>query len=147
MTNLYGNAPEYLAILGQDIPDALVHFLENCQQSTLWIGNTEDTAITKLVLRENNKKIAIEAWMPDIDITTLKVKVSRETVIIQGRMNHTHQVEGYFYPSRFQSLIPLPYLVDPKTVKAEYKNGVLIIFLPVQIESSDEKIQVKVELQ
>ncbi len=146
MTSIYGNSPEYLTTLGHQIPDVLVHFLDNGQQSTLWMANTEDTAITKLVLRENKNKIAIEAWIPDIDITTLEVQVSRETVVIQGRMNNKYTVEGYFYPSRCQSLIPLPYLIDPQTVQARYESGVLVIYLPDRIETNHEKIKIQVEV-
>lgn len=134
-----------LNVLTQLIQDSLTQFLEDCQQSTIWIGNTEETAIRKIALKKSKTELVLEVLIPDVDSQSLDIQVSQETVLIRGKWTNKAEVEGYFHPSEFQSLIPLPAPVHPERNWAELNHDILIIRLLKQTPIQQSRIQIKLD--
>ena len=125
--------------------DSLTKFLEDCQQSTIWIGNTEETAIRKIAIKESKTELVLEVLIPDVDSQSLDIQVSQETVLIRGKWTKKAEVEGYFHPSEFQSLIPLPDPVHPERNWAELNHDILRIRLLKLTAIQQSRIQIKLD--
>lgn len=139
------SAVQVLNDLSQLFQHSFASLLKECQQSTLWIGNTGETAIAAITIQETQTEAVLKAHIPEVQTATLDVQVSQETVLIQGQWSKSREVEGFFRPSRFQSLIPLPYSVHPETVRAELEQDVLTIRFPKQGEIQPSRVRVELK--
>lgn len=88
-------------------------------------------------LREQDGRILVSADLPGIDQKDVKVEVENNILTIQGerKREHTEEREGVrrserFYGS-FYRAIPLPENAKTDNAKAEFKNGVLEVSVPV----------------
>jgi HSP20 family protein len=135
---------QILNTLNQLYQDSVTSLLKDCQQSTLWISNTAEMPISEVTLHETKTEVILRAYLSEVQLNTVNVKIAHETVLLEGEWDKS-SVEGYFYPSRFQSLIPLPYSVNPQTIQAEIKPGVLTVRFPksAKIKPSRVEIQLK----
>lgn len=131
--------------LSQLFQHSFATLLNGCHQSTLWMGNTAETPIAELTIHESQAEVVLRAYLPDVQSTTLDVQIAQETILIQGQWCESAEVEGYFRPSRFQSLIPLPYCVHPETVQAFLEQDVLTIRFPKP--GKFQRSRVRVELK
>ena len=57
--------------------------------------------------------------------------------------NHVSQVEGYFRPSGFESLIPLPHAVQPETCSTHIQPDGVEILLAKQLRSPQSKLSIE----
>lgn len=135
---------QVLNALNQLCQNSVASLLKDCQQSTLWTSNTAEMPISEITLHETKTEVILRAYLSEVQLTTLNVKISQETVLIEGQWNES-AVEGYFYPSRFQSLIPLPYSVNPQTIQAEIKPTVLTIRFPKSAKIKPSRVQVELK--
>ena len=110
------------------------NLLNGCWQSTLWFGNTEETPISAIMVHETEKDFILEVRIADIHLVKLNLRITPETVLIQGQPTELAGVEGYFRPSGFESLIPLPHPVEPETSSAQIQPDSLTIQLNKQLE-------------
>ncbi len=129
--------------LSQLFEQSLTGLLNDCPQSTLWIGNTEETAIAQITICESQTEVVLKAYIPDVERVTLDVQISQESILIQGQWFQSAEVEGYFRLSQFQSLIPLPYAVHQETVRAFLEQDVLTIRFPKQGEIHRSRVRVE----
>ena len=132
-----------LSVLSQLLQESVANLLKDCHQSTLWVANTAQMPISEITIHETATEAVLTAYLADVDMKTLKVEASQETLLIQGQYSESMSVDGYFSPQHFQSLIPLPYAVHPATIQAELKPGVLMIRFPKlgQIEPTRVKVE------
>lgn len=139
------SAFQVLNELSQLFQDSFATLLKGCHQSTLWVGSTAETetAIAELTIHESQTEVVLRAYLPDVQMATLDVQIAQETVLIQGQWSQSAEVEGYFRPSRFQSLIPLPYCVHPETVRAFLEQNVLTIRFPKQGKIQPSRVRVE----
>jgi HSP20 family protein len=78
-------------------------------------------------------KFIVTADLPGIDPKSVDVSVSGDRLTIQGerKADHEETEDGRFYREvrygRFERTVRLPGSIDPDTVAASYKNGVLEI--------------------
>jgi len=117
---------------------------DTCRESTLWIGNTEETPITAITIHEMESKFVLKVGISDIHLLqNLSLQITPETVLIQGQPTEQMVVEGYFRPSGFESLIPLPHPVQPETCLAQIEPDFLTIQLvkELRVEPSPVWIQ------
>ncbi len=95
-------------------------------------------------------------WTPFADLEVLQkenidIQVSADSVAITGerKSEETKEENGVtrseFHYGRFQRIIPLPARVQNATAAAEYKDGILNLHLPKDVE--EQKRVVKVPLQ
>lgn len=84
-----------------------------------------------IVLRQTDGEFEIEASIAGVDPADLDVQVTPEDILIKAKTEHRHEAQkGTIYVSEFQSgqlfrSIHLPERIDPDSVKAEQRNGVL----------------------
>ena len=96
-------------------------------------------------VREHDNNFEIHAELPGLNKEDVKVDCTDEGVIIEGerRREEEKKEAGYYRSERsyghFYRMIPLPDGADPEKAKAEFKNGVLQVNVPI----SETKRQTK----
>ncbi len=97
----------------------------------------------------NAENAIITAEIPGIDKNDIEVNVMGDTISISGTRKPEELPEGAKYHRReigygsFQRSLQMPYAIDPKKVKATFKNGILSITLPRSEAEKPKKIAVK----
>jgi HSP20 family protein len=104
----------------------------------LWRGFGESGMWAPPVeIREHNDNIEILAELPGMAKDDVKVEVTDEGIILEGEKKREQETEeGGVHRSersygRFYRLIPLPEGANADQAKAEFKNGVLNIRVPI----------------
>jgi HSP20 family protein len=102
-------------------------------------------------LHEDRDHVYVEALAPGIDPNALHLTVVRNTLTISGEKRHTpgevrpeafHRSERA--AGRFVRTIELPVEVDENNVRAEYRNGLLLVTLPKAEKAKPRQIHVAV---
>ena len=98
---------------------------------------------------DNGEGFLVRAEMPGVDKDSLDVSCKNDQVVIRGERvleavgedanYHRHERDA----GKFRRALTLPQAIDPKKVKAEYKNGILEIYTPRAEEAKGRKITVK----
>ena len=97
-----------------------------------------------------NHELVIKAELPDVSREDITLRVENNTLTISGqkKMDSELKEEQYHRVERaygnFSRSFTLPQTVDTNAIGAEYKNGVLIVRLPLREEAKPKQIQVKV---
>jgi HSP20 family protein len=105
--------------------------------STAWFPAIE--------VAENNGQMQVHADLPGIKPEDVKVEVTNDSLIIHGerKVEHEHKLGGAYRSERrygeFYREIPLPEGVNPDQAKAQFRNGVLEITLPVPEQTSNRR--------
>ena len=100
---------------------------------------------------EDENSFLIKVDLPEISREDVKVNLNENTLSISGerrvenedKRENYHRVErsyGQFYRS-----FTLPPNVNPETIKAQFKDGVLRLTLPKKEEAKPRQIDVKVQ--
>lgn len=102
-------------------------------------------------LHEDKDNLYVEALAPGADPNSLNLTVVRNSLIISGEKRHSQkdiQAEAFHRSERaagkFVRSIELPLEVDEGKVKAEYKNGLLVVSLPKAEKAKPRQIAVQV---
>ncbi|MEG4495490.1 hypothetical protein [Microcoleus sp. D3_18_C4] len=138
------NAFQALNDINQDLAGSFSRFPTGCQQSTLWIAHTEETPIAGIKIQEKKLTLILKVHIPDIHIVKLNLHITPETVLIQGQPTEAAGVGGYFLPSGFQSLIPLPHRVHPEIYGTEIHSDGLTIQLAKELRIPPSKVRIQV---
>ena len=97
-----------------------------------------------------NHELVIKAELPDVNREDITLRVENNTLTISGqkKMDSELKDEQYHRVERaygnFSRSFTLPQTVDTNAIGAEYRNGVLIVRLPLREEAKPKQIQVKV---
>ena len=129
--------------VSQELKGSFSSSLNGCQQSTLWIANREETPITAITIHEREATLILNVYISDIHLVNLKLEITPETVQIQGQPTEMAGVEGYFRPSGFASLIPLPHPVEPETFLAKIQPDGVTIQLAKQLSNQPSKLWIE----
>ena len=137
------NAFQAFKDVNQDLAGSFSGWPTGCQQSTLGIAQTEETPIAGITIQEKDMTLILKVHISDIHLVKLNLQITPETVLIQGKPTEAAGVEGYFLPSGFQSLIPLPHRVHPEIYGTEIHSDGLTIQLAkeLRVEQSEVRIQ------
>jgi len=104
---------------------------QNCCQSTLWTGNSGVALIPEIQVLETQTEIIIKVHLPHLEADSLELKITQETVLISGKLGTALAAKTYydweFYPGKFQSLIPLPTLIQLQGSVAELQDDILTL--------------------
>jgi HSP20 family molecular chaperone IbpA len=123
----------------QDLRDYLdgsfLNWLDRGRRSILWMGNAEDSPIAAVKTYETKATLILKIKIPDIHLVKLDLQITPETVLIKGQPTAANVVEGYFRPSEFESLIPLPHPVEPETCWAKIQPDVVEIQLAKKLKN------------
>ncbi|MCU0547403.1 MAG: Hsp20/alpha crystallin family protein [Oscillatoriaceae cyanobacterium Prado104] len=101
--------------LREYLEGSFLNWLDRRPRSILWIGNTEDSPISTIKTYETKATLILKIKISDIHLVKLDLQITPETLLIKGQQTAASVVEGYFRPSGFESLIPLPHPVEPET--------------------------------
>lgn len=105
----------------------------------------------RINLREDADHLYVEALLPGIDPDKIEMNVLGNTLTLSGERSAVdaekngrtwHRRERS--AGRFLRTIELPVEIDPDRVKAEYKNGLLLVTLPKVEEAKPKRISIKV---
>jgi HSP20 family protein len=102
-------------------------------------------------MSEDQDNILVEALAPGLNPESIEVTVQRDQLRITGEksaINPDIKPESFHRSERgagrFTRVIQLPTEVDGDKVKAEYKNGLLLLTLAKHAEAKPKQIAVKV---
>ena len=99
---------------------------------------------------ENDGVITIKAELPGIDPKDVAVTIDNNVLTLKGerRLDKEEKKENYHRLERrygtFARSFALPTIVDTENVKAEFKNGVLVIDVPKKENAKPRTLEVKV---
>ncbi len=102
-----------------------------------------------LNLWEDNNNLYVEAELPELELTDLKIFVDGDNQLsIKGDRKQPERVSGVWHRQerghgKFSRAGELPQYVDSEKVTAELKHGVLTITLPKRKEAKARRIEVK----
>jgi HSP20 family protein len=107
----------------------------------------------KVDIVEEKKQFCIKADLPGMKREDIKVEIEGTTLSLSGEKKEEKQEQegayGHFERSygAFQRTFTLPENVDPNSIDAVYKNGVLEVSLKKtgEIRSKTKEIEVKIE--
>lgn len=98
---------------------------------------------------QKNDDIIVKMHVPGIHPDKIDISIEDNLLYIRGEREEEHETEDTSYFHReirtgaFERIVTLPMAVDQAGIKAEYKHGVLKIFLPKK--QTQEKIKVSVK--
>jgi len=101
-------------------------------------------------VRERDNNVVVCADLPGIDKNDLKVEVEDHMLVIQGerKRERTEEREGLRRSERaygtFWRSIPLPEGAKPEQAKADFRNGVLEITMPLA-EGKSHRRQIPIQ--
>jgi HSP20 family protein len=98
---------------------------------------------------EDRDNVIVRAELPGMKQEEISVSLDGNILMISGERKQeeesdgveTFRAERYF--GRFQRILMLPHPVDPKDVRATYKDGVLSITLPKSEAARPHQIEVR----
>jgi HSP20 family molecular chaperone IbpA len=121
--------------VSQSLENSFSSSLDTCQQSTL--------PIAAIKIHDLGAKFVLKVRIYDIHFLKLNLKITPETVLIQGQPTEAMVVEGYFRPRGFESLILLPHPVQPETGKAQILPDGLTIELAKELKVQPSKVLIQ----
>ena len=103
------------------------------------------------VYQNGKEALVIKAELPDLSKDEIEITVESNSLTIKGEKkmdsgvkdDQYHRVERVY--GTFSRTFSLPPSVDTGKVAADYKNGVLMITLPMKEESKPKQIAIKVQ--
>ena len=97
-----------------------------------------------------NQEIVLKAELPGLSREDIEVRVENNTLTLRGerkrdseiKQDQYHRVERAY--GAFSRSFALPTRIDTEQVRAEFKDGVLSIVLPVKAEAKPRQIEVAI---
>lgn len=135
-----------LDFLSQHLLSWFQNRLESSCSSILWVCDRGTTGGYAIQLAETDTEIILSAKLPDVKAESLEVRVTQEVILLKGEplapIEMQNDVDKGFSPSHFQSLIPLPSLIQPRTAIANWKENILTLTLQ---KSSKQRLSVRLK--
>ncbi|HLK63128.1 MAG TPA: Hsp20/alpha crystallin family protein [Bryobacteraceae bacterium] len=100
-------------------------------------------------VRERDGNLEIDAELPGMTKDDVKVECTEEGIVIEGERRQEHeQTRGGFHRSersygRFRRMIPVPQGAEVDKAKAEFKDGVLRVRVPIP-ENKQKRRQIPI---
>jgi HSP20 family protein len=145
------DAFEELETLRREIDKAFEGFATEPFSRVAFLPGRSPRRYPLINLYEDKDSISVEALAPGVDPGSLNLSVVRNTLTISGEkraVNDTVKPEAFHRNERasgkFVRAIELPLEVDETKVKAEYKNGLLLVHLPKAEKAKPKQISVQV---
>ena len=117
-------------------------------------GGTENLTVAEWTpcvdVSETDAEYLIKAELPEIKKENVKVSLENGLLTIQGERRYEKDEKGRRYHrversyGRFVRSFTLPDSVDESKVRAEYKDGVLNLYVPKAEKAKPKAIEVKV---
>ena len=100
-------------------------------------------------LLEKDNTFTIAAALPGVEAKDISVDITPQDIVIKARTEHRHTEEkGQVHRCEFTAghvfrSLPFPKAVDAAKAKAEYKNGMLSITVPIAPATPTKRVDVK----
>lgn len=102
-------------------------------------------------VKETEKGLEVYAELPGIELKDIEVELAPTSLTFQGKKDESteEKSESYFrrerYFGSFYQEIPLPWEIDPSTIKADaiFNNGVLTVTIPKPAPAQTRTVEVK----
>ena len=99
-------------------------------------------------LYESQESLILKAELPDVDQSDIQLRIDSNRISIKGerRMKEAihqeqfHRMERAFGP--FNRTFTLPTTVDSNKVKAEFKDGILMVIMPKRVDKNSKHISI-----
>jgi HSP20 family protein len=121
-------------LFGRDLDDWL-----QAERELLWKPALE--------LRETDGEFVLEAAVSGVDPKDIDIEVTPEDIVLKADIQHEHEEKkGTVHICEFQSgrmfrSVHIPKRINPDTVKAEIKNGLLTLKAEIAEEARAKKIK------
>lgn len=122
--------------------------------NTLWSTGPEEMARTpwpRADIYEDNEGFQFKFEVPGLDPKDVKVTLADNTLTVAGerKLDHEEKKENYHRIEHsygaFERSFALPANLDTEKVHADYKNGLLTVFVPKSERAKPRTVSVKVE--
>ena len=117
-------------------------------------NQAEESALTTWApavdIYETPNELVVKADLPDVNEKDIDVRVENNLLTIRGERKFEKSVseENYLRVERtygaFSRSFSLPNTVNPESIGAEYKNGVLTITLPKKETAKPRQVKVQI---
>ena len=123
--------------------DVLNHLLSEPDASRPWTPAVD--------IRETENALVLKADLPEVDEKNIEIRIENRTLVLQGERKFEpietdkgsyHRIERPY--GSFARSFTLPETVDPESVQAEFKQGVLTVTLPKKEAAKPRTIKVAV---
>ena len=100
-------------------------------------------------LREQDGMFIAAAALPGVDAKDITVDITPQDVVIEAAIDHQHTEDKSqvhrceFTAGQFFRSLSFPKAVDAAKAKADYKNGMLTITVPVAPEARATRVDIK----
>lgn len=100
-------------------------------------------------LREQDGAFTVAADLPGVDVKDITVDITPQDVVIKAATEHKHtEDKGQVHRCEFTSgelfrSLPFPKTVDASKAKAEYRNGMLNLTVPIAPEARAKRVDVR----
>jgi HSP20 family protein len=100
-------------------------------------------------ISENESDITVKAEVPGCKAEDIDISVQGNTLSISGQKKHEKEdkEKGFYYAERsygsFRRDLTLPSEVEPGSIEASYKDGILTIRMPKSEKAKAVKVKVK----
>ena len=100
-------------------------------------------------LREKDKQFKLKISVPGVEPKAMDIQATPDAILVKAELHHDHEVkEGDVHTCEFRSgslfrAVQLPKKIDPDKVKAELKNGMLLLTADIAEPSRARKVSVK----
>jgi len=115
-----------------------------------WLSAEQDLVWKPAVeLREQDGTFTVSVALPGIDAKDIAVDITPKDVVIRAATGHTHTEDrGQVHRCEFTAgevfrSLPFPKAVDATKARAEYRNGMLCIRVPIAQEARTTRVDVK----
>lgn len=120
-----------------------------------WFGELREHGETamwspNIDVRERENTLVVSADLPGLTKDDVHVEVTDEGLAIRGERKREHEErrQGYYHSERsygaFRRVIPLPEGVNAEQAKAQFKDGVLEVTVPIP-ESARKRREIPIE--
>jgi HSP20 family protein len=108
-------------------------------------GSSTGSWLPAIDVSEQNGQLQVHADLPGLKPEDIKVEVTSDSLILRGerKSEHEHRLGGAYRSERrygeFYREIPLPEGANAEQAKAQFRNGVLEITVPVPQQASNRR--------
>jgi HSP20 family protein len=106
--------------------------------------------VPRIDVIEDKDKVTLQAELPGMKRDDIKVKFEDSVLTISGKSESRREDKDsrYVYSERrygeFSRSFTLPDYVDPEHIKADYKDGVLLVEMQKKEQAKPREIEIKV---
>lgn len=115
-----------------------------------WLTSAGESWVPAVDILEKDGNLILEAELPGLKEKDIELRLEGNVLTLRGerkmakeeKQNDFHRMERYY--GTFSRSFTLPDTVESDKIKAEYKNGILVVTIPQKPEVKPREIPVNV---